>query len=570
MSPARRLLLGLGGLAVLAGAGWLWLAPGAPAGPDISGLAKAPPPPQAAALSDQKISSEDLPPAGTRSLFDHLIAQNESLPYPFEKLLAVIQRSDPDGKLPLSLLIPQGRSLLKAQADYAHPRLLAAADFQAPDTPSALGLAPRGQLFLGFVEQAHEIEVLSYNEAAGRYEFQLVQNYCEGCVPRIVYAKRAICTTCHQGAVPIFPQRPWNETNGQTPTAAKIVEARGGEPYLGVPVQNALGVPERFDELTDVGEFVVVTQRAWIDGCADAPCRRQMLKVALEYLWSPAQFDEQGASAVKLRELQRKNWPAAGIVVPGNDLPNRDPLAESQGIKGFFRNLLTRHPPPGAGAKDNEDLAAFDKLPKLPAVLDPLTPRKPKRVLGADDLDGAYGVAALFSESDFKQLEAASGHDLQRLLSTVEKLAPALFDASVYSRVRMMHALLPAQSQDYCCWSTAEMSPPVASGEPPVKIAAGSVLLEFEHYCFACHRGNPSKRLNFMAGATEAEVLTHIKAKSEIRDALDWQRYKGTDKENKLMPPADSHQRAALNAAVAKDPKLLERMRETVPGLFDF
>ena len=46
---------------------------------------------------------------------------------------------------------------------------------------------------MGFVEAADEIEVISYNEAAGRFEYQLVQNYCEGCVPRVVYARRAIC-----------------------------------------------------------------------------------------------------------------------------------------------------------------------------------------------------------------------------------------------------------------------------------------------------------------------------------------------------------------------------------------
>jgi hypothetical protein len=50
------------------------------------------------------------------------------------------------------------------------------------------------------------------------------------------------------------------------------------------------------------------------------------------------------------------------------------------------------------------------------------------------------------------------------------------------------------------------------------------------------------KRLNFMAGANEDEVLANIQAKKEIRDALDWERYEGTDKASKLMPPRDSLQ----------------------------
>src|SRR5882724_10283173 len=75
-------------------------------------------------LSAKLIPSEDLPPEGTRSLFDHVIAQNESLPFPFEKLIATLQKLDPASKEPLVVMIPQGRSLLKVSADYEHPRVL--------------------------------------------------------------------------------------------------------------------------------------------------------------------------------------------------------------------------------------------------------------------------------------------------------------------------------------------------------------------------------------------------------------------------------------------------------------
>jgi hypothetical protein len=73
-----------------------------------------------------------------------------------------------------------------------------------------------------------------------------------------------------------------------------------------------------------------------------------------------------------------------------------------------------------------------------------------------------------------------------------------------------------------------------------------------------------------MAGKDEAEVLANLRAQDTVRDALDWQRYRGTDKENTLMPPADSHQRRELEAALAQEPQLLEEMRKAVPGLFDF
>lgn len=556
---------------------WLWPA-GHSSTAGITDLAKQHPATDANALSAKLIPGDDLPPAGTRSLFDHLIAQNEVLPYPFEKLVALIQKQDPENKPPLVLMIPKGRSLLKAQADFEHPRLIATADFEDANTAAALGVAPRGQLFLGFVENAHEIEVISYNEAAGRFEFQLVQDYREGGLPRIVYARRAICITCHQAGAPIFPQRPWNETNGQPEIAEKIRAARNSDqPYLNAPISNPIGVPERIDELAEVGNFLVATQRAWLDGCAEGDdgiaCRRQMLKLALQYLWNPAEFDAQSADAKQLRMLQAKHWPAGGIADAEKSLRNRDPLAETRGIKGWFRNLLTpKSTEPGA--KTNEDLEAFERLPKLPAELDPLTPRPPKRVLTANDVDGAFGLASMLTLADFKQLEQAAGFQRAALEAAVDKADATLFAPAPFSRVKTMKALLATLGHktelDYCCLNTAEMSPPIALGVPPLKISDGSVLKHFEQYCFACHRGNPAKRLNFMAGNTEEFVLDNIKKKTEIRDALDWERYKGTDKANKLMPPADSHQRAALQADLAKNPALLEDMRKVVPGLFDF
>lgn len=556
---------------LVAAAGLAWWFKPASSSASITELAR-PGQPDRQSLSAKVIPDGDLPPEGTRSLFDHLIAQSDGLPYPFDKLVKLVQEQNPDGALPVAVLIPHGRSLLKAQADDVHPRLLVAADFERPDNAANLGLTPRGQLFLGFVEKANEIEVLSYNELAGRYEFQLVQNYCAGCVPRIVYARRAICTTCHQGGGPIFPQRPWNETNGQEATASAIRKARGGEqPYLQVPIQQPLSSPERFDQLTDQGNFINATQRLWLDGCGTDgnACRRQMLRLALRYADSPGSFDEHSAESDQLRQLQAKSFPKNGIAVAESDLPNRDPLGERQGLKGWWASLWTRDIKPGEGARDNEDLAAFDKLPKLAPRLDPLTPRQPKQVLQADGVEGAYGVAAMFSEADIAALSVASGYSLDKLLARVDALPDDLFAPRPFVRVRMMQALL-GKPVGYCCHDTSEMSPAVASGVPPLKIAKHQELKNFETYCFTCHRGNPAKRLNFMAGAGEDEVLASIQGKKEIRDALDWERYAGTDKASKLMPPRDSLQYEKMKSAGEAGEKARRAMRDTVPSLFGF
>ena len=523
-------------------------------------------------FSQQVIPETDLPPVGTRSLFDHLIVQNNGLPYPFSKLIHLLKEQNPTGQEPVALLIPNGRSLLKGQADNAHPRIVVAADFEGNNPAVGLGLAARGQLFLGFVENANEIEVLSYNEAAGRFEFQLVQNYCEGCVPRIVYARRAICTTCHQnGGAPIFSQRPWNETNGQQATTEAITLARGNKPYHGVAVQQPLSQSERFDQLTDIGNFYQATQRLWLDGCGEKgnACRRQMLSLAFQYADNAGGFNPESAEAKQLRQLQAATFPKEGITVAESDVLNRDPIGEKQGFKGWLRSLVTRDIRFGEGAKDNEDLSAFDKLPPLRKELDPLTIRAPKKTLHAQDIDGVYGVASFFTEADLKTLAEQHGNDVKKLQAKVNALPDDVFAAKPFSRVVMMQALL-GKPREYCCLKTDEMSPPVVSGVPPLTIKQFPELQHFADSCFACHRGNPAQRLNFMAGDNEQAVLDNIKAKKEIRDALDWERYEGTDKASKLMPPRDSVQYHRLKEKGATGDVQRQKMRDTVPSLFDF
>lgn len=523
-------------------------------------------------VSSKVIADTDLPPAGTRSLFDHMIAQNDMLPYPFEKLITLLKDQNPSGELPVTLLIGSGRSLLKGSHDFASPRIVVAADFEGQNTPAGLGKATRGQLFMGFVENAHEIEVVSYNEAAGRFEYQLVQNYCEGCVPRIVYARRAICLTCHQGATPIFSQRPWNETNGQPSTAAAITAARGNDkPYEGVAILQPLAQSERFDQLTDVGDYLLAGQHLWLDGCGEKgnQCRRQMLALAFQYADNPGSFDPQGPESNKLRSLQAPSFPKDGIVVAESDLRNRDPLGEKEGIKGWLRSLVTRDIKLGEGAKDNEDLSNFDKLPPLRKEEDPLTLRPPKQLVRSTDVDGAYNLARFFTEADLKTLSEANGRSPKRIQERIQALPEDAFAAKPFSRVAVMQALL-GKPVEYCCLKTDEMSPPVVSGIPPLTIKEFPELQAYADYCFACHRGNPAKRLNFMGGETEKIVLENIKEKKEIRDALDWSRYEGTDKASKLMPPHDSKQYQKMKELGTAGVPLREKMRELVPGLFSF
>jgi mono/diheme cytochrome c family protein len=193
-------------------------------------------------------------------------------------------------------------------------------------------------------------------------------------------------------------------------------------------------------------------------------------------------------------------------------------------------------------------------------------------VLTAAVYDGVFSLAQFFTPSDADLLERMAPGAAERA-RLVARLPEALFAPAPFSRVRMVNALLEAQrrpARAYAFLDTSLMSPPQVAGVPPLELAAGSPLQPFAEYCFACHRGNPAKRLDFMSGPDEATVLARLRAVETVRDVLDWERYRGTDKASTLMPPADSHQRAALEAALARDPRLLEEMRKVVPSLFDF
>lgn len=520
-------------------------------------------------LSSKVIPDSDLPPEGTRSLFDHLIAQNNGLPYPFTKIIELLTELHPEKAPPLQILIPDGRSLLKGQANFHLPRILVAPDFQEHNTPVGLGQMNHGQLFLGFVEAANEIEVISYNEAAGRYEYQLVQDYCEGCIPKLVYARRAICLTCHQGGTPIFSQRPWEETNAQGKIAQAIKTARQTDnPYSGVPIVQTLSTPERFDELTDIGSFTIATQRVWLDACGEQgnECRRQLLRLAMEYADQPGQFNAQSDQVQKLKAIWANSFPSQGIAVPESDIRSRDPIGGSNNFTDWLYDIFTPDIQFGEGAKNNEDLSAFEKLPPLPPSLDPLTPRPPKKTLTREDIDGVYGLARMFSDADIKALSEHYAYDVTKLLNKIDTLPLEHFSAKPFSRVEMMGLLL-GNKLEYCCLDTSEMSPPIASGVPPLEIKEHKELLAFEAYCFSCHRGNPAKRLDFMSGDTEQAVLENIQAKAEIRDVLDWERYLNTDKASTLMPPADSIQYQKLKQAGEEE---RNTMRDSVPSMFSF
>ena len=536
-------------------------------------------------LHAQIVSNEDLPPEGTRSLFDHLIKEHGSLPYPFDSLLELVANQDKNNTAPVTTLIPNGRSLLKGQANFKHPRIIAVADIRQPDSDHSFDNMYRGRLFMGFVEDANEIEVISYNEMAGRFEFQLVKDYGPDLNPKIVYTKRAICMTCHQSGAPIFPVRPWEETNAN-PAVAELIKGHhpDSSEYFAAELQVPLANPEAVDDMADKGNAIITTQKIWLDGCGEGDrgnaCRRGMLKLALEYMWSPGSFDQNSPAVQRQKALQAKSWPENGIALANGDLANRNPITEKpigNPFLLFVKDLLGMGETAASLSEKSAELGLeeFESLPPLRIEVDPLVPRAPKAIYAADSLEGVYGLAQMFSDNDLRLLEKHSGYSLEKVTAAVDsKAMREMFEPQPFRRIPLLQALFTSMGverlPDSCCHTTEGMSPPLVDGAPPLDITEGSVLQVFETYCFACHRGNPNAKLDFMNGETEDEVLLRIQETSEISDALDYERFLGTAKAGQLMPPENSRQRAKLDKATAEGSEHLQQMQDAMPSLFDF
>jgi hypothetical protein len=344
----------------------------------------------------------DLPPVG-RSLFDYLMALARDgptappLPASFIELRQRIEAQlarDPAAPLPgpKQVLIPLGRSLQRTSGApdfFGSPRIVLAVD-EGPAPASPLRLADR--LFLGYQPKANVVEVIAYNEAAGRYEFQVLKDFgVAGRAPRLVYARRQLCMACHQNGGPIFSLPGWDETNANAQVAAAIVKARGRE-FFGVPVERGVDVPNAIDASSDRANLLAAWQMLWRDGCgASRACRVALTRAVLQYALSGQRRFDRESPAWRRGVIEallangRARWPN-GLAVGSADLPDRDPLAL-----------------PTSAARRGDVGAAFD----------PLAPRAPLEVWRFDAADAVEtlaerlvaGLASFLAEADVRRLD---------------------------------------------------------------------------------------------------------------------------------------------------------------------
>ena len=340
-------------------------------------------------------ADDDLPPIG-RSRFDLLVG-NSPVPYPFDRLIGKLnsQLQLPAGGLsPLKItFIPLGRSLQRSAAApdfFKFPRVVVAVDGNAKP-----GFAPlRDRLFLGYQEKTGILEVISYNEAAGRFEFQVVRDYRAGAKPQVRYARRALCLACHQNMAPIFARPLWDETSAN-PAIADLLRASRRD-FYGLKLTGT-DVAYLIAAAAERANLFPVWQRIWREGCGaglrGAQCRRDWLDAALRYALSGAMPPlGQAQSFEYLQSRWARLWPT-GLAIPNPDIPNRDPLMP----------VVEKMP-----QRRNDRFATLSQLAHIPAQFEPLNVRPPLETwTSVDPPRLAAGLASLLSGADVQALDRA-------------------------------------------------------------------------------------------------------------------------------------------------------------------
>jgi hypothetical protein len=326
----------------------------------------------------------DLPPVG-RSLFDFLVAAREDgrwvlrVPYPFEALADHIEAQLRPGYRAAfkQTLYPLGRSLHRhaAAPDYfKFPRAVGAVDTEPDPDPGTSGFMLKDRLYIGYQPVTESIEVISYNEGAGRFEYQVVSDYRDGGVPEVRYANRGVCTACHHNQALIFAVQPWDESNSNIKVAA-LLKAEA-DSFYGAPAQVGFEIPESIDKSTDRANLFAAHQFAWRVGCAESiACRRDGLIAVLRYRLSGGyqRTDAGDGARDRFAAAIMDAWRAmpGGLAIPSADIADHDPFKEAgfgtgrTGTNASMRQLVAMVSP---------DLLVFDD------ALEPLYERKTSEV----------------------------------------------------------------------------------------------------------------------------------------------------------------------------------------------
>jgi hypothetical protein len=562
------------------------------------------------ALAD--ISPDSKPPVG-RSLFDFLVTEKNGsggydykVPYPLKDLVEQLSKkagglegSGGPGRTaePVMVLIPNGRSLQRDTTNLNNPRgLVGFTDH--PQVNSDISIVLKDRLFIGLSRKAHQLEVISYNEKAGRFEFQLVTDYKEGATPKVVYANRAFCTECHKAATPIFSKNTWDETNANVGVYTALMKDNDeAEDFFGIiKTRGSRGASYAYDTATDRANRIPHMQKLWKKGCSDTAaagvaaftpeaCRASVYILGLSAANGIEYWQLSQASVVNYDHVLaswKANLDQNDLQFMLGDIPNRNPSGfeeiqmttidrEADRIEFWTKNLKDNHtidpaadpktmtPVPYAFFAGGDQHAEALEL-MLTYISGSLTPSE-RSALGKT----AAKFNALVTDKAANIIQAGA--------------ATKVFDGSPMIKGELLKTVLAgAGITDLngeavgvsCCNHEAKL--------PPVKLDAGdsnesSSLAVFDKHCYAACHGSFPEPLGFLKrqpGVSDREVWLKIveTEADQLCVRLDW------NLPHTELAPANRMPRGPKQAALAAEEKASGKsdrkvMMETYKGILE-
>ena len=290
------------------------------------------------------------------SLFDQIFSQTDgehrsyNIPYPIHALVEQIEQhlgysiNNVPNKLKYALF-PVSRCVNRFQAgpDYfKNPRVVFAAESEDEQHRAPDKLLVKDRLYLGYQEHTGDIEVISYNEDSGEFDFLQISNYKEHETALLKPVNRSECVSCHSTNAPIFPNARWQETDFNPAVLKEIARARGLKPDTsGRSSSNDIAsIAASVSRANLFGLYQTVWQR----GCQSETiedqrvCRAAMFETILrnrlaDYYWTRSASDAVARHLLPTLQRNAKIW-SNGISTPVSTVPGGNPLR--QGISSYL------------------------------------------------------------------------------------------------------------------------------------------------------------------------------------------------------------------------------------------
>ena len=294
-------------------------------------------------------------PLTGQSVFDDLFLNSSGsvsqyeIPFPFNDFLTSIEQrlgvsiNDDINKLK-TVLIPLGRCINRNAASpdfFQSPRIVIAAGSEDIDSDNPNSVFLKDRLFVGYQKTADAMEVISYNDELGRFEFQVVSNYGEGTQPIVNYAQRANCVTCHQNEGPIFAQAPWDETNNNQGVFRLLADTLSND-HLEPPIFRGSESAD-IDASTNRANLFTLAQQFWQGVCGvnseykETRCRAALFELVLQYRLQETNRTLASSDLIQQYLLPesvsniQSLWPD-GISIASSDIPNLNPLVTGEKV----------------------------------------------------------------------------------------------------------------------------------------------------------------------------------------------------------------------------------------------